>query len=95
MKNLIECTEQEMRDFVATYPRPLERDVYGAHEPPLVTFNDFTLGVWPESVVASYSAGDDTTATKPHYGPASRFMKAPNLPTGALAPGARDSRGSR
>ncbi len=48
------CTYEEIEAFIKTYPRKLERDVFGAYEPPLVTYNDFTLGVWPESVIASY-----------------------------------------
>jgi hypothetical protein len=49
-----ECTKEELLTFVRTYPRVLQRDVYGACEPPLVTYNDFTRGVWPDSVVASF-----------------------------------------
>jgi hypothetical protein len=75
MEKLIECTEAEMREFIAAYPRKLEADVLGTYEPPLVTFNDFTLGKWPESVVASYSAGDEPNTTVPFYGPASGFRK--------------------
>jgi hypothetical protein len=54
MKPRTEVTEQELRDFVAAYPRDLYVDVCGIGDPPLVTYNDFTLGSWPESVVASY-----------------------------------------
>ena len=53
------CTEAEMRAHVAAWPRPLERDVFAAFDPPLVTYNDFAFGVWPDSVVASYHAGDE------------------------------------
>lgn len=53
--SLRKCTESEFDAFVAGYPRPLERDVAGIFEPPLVTLNDFTLAPkWPDSVVASY-----------------------------------------
>jgi hypothetical protein len=48
-------TKVEFDAFVAAYPRPLVRDVFGAFEPPLVTYNDFNLAPkWPESVVASH-----------------------------------------
>ena len=56
MSDLAGCTKDELDHFVKAYPRKLERDVFGAYEPPLVTFNDFTLGGWPDSVVASFSA---------------------------------------
>ena len=53
------CSKEEFDDFIAKYPRPLTRDVFGAGEPPVVTFNDFTIAPkWPESVVASYFAED-------------------------------------
>lgn len=55
MPDLKECTADELEAFISSYPRELTRDVYAVVEPPLVTFNDFTLGKWPESVVASYS----------------------------------------
>ncbi len=55
MKDLQDCTREELIAFVRSYPRELERDVNAICEPPLVTFNDFTLGDWPESVVASFN----------------------------------------
>ena len=51
-------TEAEMRAHIAAWPRPLARDVAYMYEPPVVTFNDFTLGPWPESVVASHTTGN-------------------------------------
>lgn len=44
--------------FLKAYPRPLVRDVAGMCEPPLVTFNDFSLGKWPECIVASHCLND-------------------------------------
>lgn len=41
--------------FLKSYPRPLTVDVVGIGEPPARQWNDFTLGAWPESVVASES----------------------------------------
>lgn len=50
--------EAEFKEWIATYPNKLERDVFGAAEPPLVTWNDFTRApYWPDSVVASCKAG--------------------------------------
>ena len=47
-------TREEFEKFIAEHGEKLERDVYGAAEPPLVTYNDFSMAPkWPESVVAS------------------------------------------
>lgn len=60
----IEVTESEMNDFIKNYGKPLERDVYAACDPWLVTYNDFDLGDWPDSVVARNYTG---------FGPPSGF----------------------
>jgi hypothetical protein len=49
--NRRECSEAELQAFVAAYPRALVVDVYRVPEPPVVTWNDFSLGVWPQSIV--------------------------------------------
>lgn len=54
-----QVSRAEFEKFLKEYPRPLERDVYAPNEPPLVTYNDFTLGVWPHSIVASTYLYDD------------------------------------
>jgi hypothetical protein len=59
-------TKEEFEVFVKAYPRPLEFDVAAMFEPPLCTYNDFTLGDWPASVVASYeqfTSYEDPTPT--------------------------------
>ena len=76
MSDLVDCSHEELIAFVAFYPRPLERDVFGACEPPLLTFNDFTLGAWPESVVAQYHVGDDPDCGVVYYGAPSNFKIA-------------------
>ena len=43
---------EEYIKFINEYPRELVRDVYAVFEPPLITYNDFTLGNWPDSIVA-------------------------------------------
>jgi hypothetical protein len=53
MSNRRLVTKEEFYAFVAVYPRPLETDVVRFCEPPVKTWNDFTLGNWPQSVVAS------------------------------------------
>jgi hypothetical protein len=46
-------SKAEFDAFIAAYPRKLVRDVAAMYEPPLLTFNDFTLAPkWPQSVVA-------------------------------------------
>lgn len=47
--------KDEFDAFIAAYPRPLDINVSGISEPPTKSYNDFTLGNWPESVVASVS----------------------------------------
>lgn len=49
-----EVDKSEFDSFIKSYPNKLVRDVYGAFEPPLITFNDFLLGDWPDSVIAYY-----------------------------------------
>jgi len=65
-------TKEEFDKFIQAYPRELLRDVFHANEPPIVTYNDFTLGDWPDSVVAAYSVGDLPGAHY-YYGPDSNF----------------------
>lgn len=65
------CTKAEFQAFLVAYPRPLVRDVFGAFEPPLLTYNDFTLGAWPDSVVASVMLNEDSY-------PAADGTKIPN-----------------
>ena len=48
-----EVTKQEFIDFCNSYPRALIRDVCGISDPPAVSYNDFEIGWWPLSVIAS------------------------------------------
>ena len=51
-------SKEEFEAFLAAYPRPLERDVFGACEPPAVSYNDFERApMWPDSIVASCNLG--------------------------------------
>jgi hypothetical protein len=53
-------TEEEFEKFIKEYPRPLKKDITGIFEPPLMTFNDFSLDpFWPGSVVAYYYLNTD------------------------------------
>jgi hypothetical protein len=51
MKGFTEVTEEQAREFVRNYPRKLEWDCTGICEPPLGSYNDFTYGFWPDSMV--------------------------------------------
>jgi hypothetical protein len=50
-------TKEEFEDFIKNYKNKLEIDINGAFEPPIKTYNDFSLGNWPESVVAFVRMG--------------------------------------
>lgn len=51
--------EKEFYNFLKNYKRPLDRDCYAVCEPPSITYNDFSLGKWPDSVVAKTCLYDD------------------------------------
>ena len=54
-----EVTKQEFIDFCNSYPRDLICDECGISTPPAVSYNDFEIGWWPLSVVASTHAYED------------------------------------
>jgi hypothetical protein len=56
MNKLVFCTKAQFDEFLANYPRQLEHDVLAICQPERVQYNDFTLGSWPRSVVAEFSA---------------------------------------
>lgn len=58
-KQLKTVTKEEFDEFIASYPRHLERDVCGICEPPAVTYNDWEIGWWARSVVANTMLYDD------------------------------------
>lgn len=54
-----DVTKTEFDEWLASYPRKLVRNVTTICDPPNVNFNDFERApYWPDSVVASYMAGD-------------------------------------
>ena len=56
--------KEECIKFIHNYPRKLVSDVFGAYEPPLVTFNDFELADrWPHSIVVEYLAYDNNPSS--------------------------------
>lgn len=52
-------SKEEFLKYLRDYPRTLERDVCGISEPPTITYNDFKLGSWPDSVVARYNDAEE------------------------------------
>ena len=55
MSEFREVTGEEFSAFMENYPRPLSKDIARRYEPALFTANDFSLGNWPESIVAKAS----------------------------------------
>lgn len=74
MENFTECTEFELKEYIRKYPRELVKDICGTFEPPLVTYNDFTLGKWPNSIVARYFDGYPENSLPPFTGGPNGFM---------------------
>ena len=52
-KQFKDVTKQEFDEFIASYPRHLERDVCCICDPPVVSYNDWEIGLWSRSIVAS------------------------------------------
>ena len=51
-------TKDEFYEFVNSYPTKLDFDTTGIYDPPLSSYNDFTRGVWPYSMVAKIHRND-------------------------------------
>ena len=54
-----DVSKEKFDNFVSSYPKPLEMDVTGICEPPVLSYNDFTKGDWPDSVVATVMLYED------------------------------------
>lgn len=48
----VKVTKEELLNFVKNYGSELHENTCGFFTPPFTTFNDFTKGKWPDSVVA-------------------------------------------
>lgn len=47
-------TKEEFDNFIKLYPNKLKTNCHTICEPPMVSFNDFSIAkYWPESMVAS------------------------------------------
>lgn len=49
-----EVTKEEFDKFIKEYPRKLEANFVTICEPPLMTYNDFSIAEYPNSIVASF-----------------------------------------
>lgn len=49
----MKVSKEEFEKFISEYPRPLTEHVVTFMTPMLRTYNDFTLGKYPLSIVAS------------------------------------------
>ena len=58
-ENFKSVSREEFLSFVNSYPRSLKWDKCGISEPCFISANDFTLGKWPKSIVASHHEGRD------------------------------------
>jgi hypothetical protein len=59
MTEFTQVTEEEFKTFLNEYPKSkLEWNCTGICEPPIGTYNDFSLGDWPESIVAKINMFD-------------------------------------
>lgn len=68
MKKIV--SKEEFESFIKAYPKELDRNVFHAHMPPLVTCNDFSDGKkWPESVVCGFHYFESLPKDRAdHYG---------------------------
>ena len=62
-REYIKVSKEDFVSFINNYHikynRELIYDVYAACMPPLITYNDFSFGSWPNSVVAKTWVYDD------------------------------------
>jgi hypothetical protein len=57
MKKFKQASKAEFEEFIESYPNKLESHTSHIITPPIVSFNDFSLGKFPESIVATISMG--------------------------------------
>lgn len=51
-------SKEEFNSFVKSYPANLDFDTTGICDPPLSSYNDFSRGNWPDSMVAKVYRND-------------------------------------
>lgn len=47
-----QVSKEEFEEFISSYPNELTKNINGIFEPPLITYNDFSNGIFPDSAVA-------------------------------------------
>lgn len=67
-KQFKDVTKQEFDEFIVSYPRYLKLDVSGICDPPAISYNDWEIGWWSRSVVASTMLYSDDPKN-PYYEP--------------------------
>ena len=61
----IEISKEGFNSFISDYPNPLEKNVVGFCEPPLLTYNDFSKNKrYPKTVVATVKLNEDDIRSK-------------------------------
>lgn len=53
-----QVTKEEFYAFINSYPAKLHFDTTGICDPPLSSYNDFSRGNWPNSMVARVDRND-------------------------------------
>lgn len=52
-------SEEEFKSFICKYPNKLDVDCWGACEPPLISYNDFSIAThFPNSIIAKHDGGE-------------------------------------
>ena len=67
MRENREVAKEEFDKFLIQYPNKLKRDVNQIFCPPVVSYNDFSIGDWPDSVVAFIQTPYDPEKDKAKY----------------------------
>ena len=65
--NFKQVSKSEFEAFLSYYPRTLEVDITGICDPPLKSYNDFTLGSWPDSMVAKVRLFEERDGSPDQY----------------------------
>ena len=53
MEKFKKVSKEEFKKFIEEYPNELKTDIARICEPPLLSYNDFTIAdKWPDSIVA-------------------------------------------
>jgi len=67
MQNDKSVTKDEFEKFISEYPNALRKHTVAFYDPPLVTWNDFSLGEYPEKSVVAYAKLNEDGALYDFY----------------------------